>query len=104
DGDPEAWRRWWTNPDARTVYFIGKDNIPFHTVIWPAMLLAHGELNLPYDVPANQYLTMSGTKASKSRGGAVYTPDYLDRYDPDPLRYVLTASMPETSDSDFTWD
>ncbi len=104
DGDPDAWRRWWTNPDARTVYFIGKDNIPFHTVIWPAMLMGHGDLNLPYDVPANQYLMMSGTKASKSRGGALWAPDYLERYDPDPLRYVLTASMPETNDADFTWD
>jgi methionyl-tRNA synthetase len=102
-GDPEAWRRWWTNPEARTVYFMGKDNVPFHTVIWPAMLMGYGELNLPYDVPANQYLLMGGTKASKSRGGALFAPDYLVRHDPDPLRYVLAASMPETSDSEFTW-
>ncbi len=102
-GNPEGWRAWWTDPAARTVYFIGKDNVPFHTVIWPAMLMSDGGLNLPSDVPANQYLTMSGSKASKSRGGVVWLPDYLARYDPDPLRYALAASMPETSDADFTW-
>ena len=104
-GDPEAWRDWWTADPrtSRTYHFIGKDNIPFHTVIWPAMILGHGELNLPYDVPANQYLTMGGTKASKSRGGAIWLPDYLERFDPDALRYMLTANAPETSDSDFTW-
>jgi methionyl-tRNA synthetase len=101
--DPEAWRRWWEDPQARTVYFIGKDNVPFHTVIWPAMLMGYGELNLPSDVPANQYLTMSGAKASSSRNWALWMPDYLERYEPDPLRYALTATMPETSDSDFTW-
>ena len=103
NGTPEAWRDWWTDPNARTVYFIGKDNVPFHTVIWPAMLMADGGLNLPSDVPANQYVTMSGSKASKSRGGVVWLPDYLERYDPDPFRYALTASMPETNDTDFTW-
>lgn len=102
-GNAEAWRDWWLDRAARTVYFIGKDNIPFHTVIWPSMLMGYGDLNLPYDVPANQYLTMGGTKASKSRGGVLWLPDYLERYDPDPLRYMLTASAPETSDSDFTW-
>ena len=102
-GNPEGWHAWWTDPAARTVYFIGKDNVPFHTVIWPAMLMSDGTLNLPTDVPANQYLTMSGSKASKSRGGVVWLPDYLERYDPDPLRYALAAAMPETSDADFTW-
>ncbi|GMU39159.1 MAG: methionine--tRNA ligase [Chloroflexota bacterium] len=102
-GNAEAWRDWWQDPAARSVYFQGKDNIPFHTVIWPAMLMGYGDLNLPYDVPANQYLTMGGTKASKSRGGVVWMPDYLERHDPDPLRYLLTASAPETSDADFSW-
>ncbi|MDP2328652.1 MAG: methionine--tRNA ligase [Dehalococcoidia bacterium] len=102
-GNAEDWRAWWEGDTAKTVYFIGKDNIPFHTVIWPAMLMGFGGLNLPYDVPANQYLTMSGAKASKSRGGVVWMPDYLERYDPDPLRYLLTASAPETSDADFSW-
>ena len=102
-GDAEAWRDWWTSDTSKTYHFIGKDNIPFHTVIWPAMILGHGDLNLPYDVPANQYLTMGGTKASKSRGGVIWLPEYLERYDPDPLRYMMTANAPETSDSDFTW-
>ncbi len=103
-GDPEAWKAWWEDPEARTVYFQGKDNIPFHTVIWPAMLMGYEGLNLPYDVPANQYVTISGSKASTSGNWAVWMPDYLDRHDPDPLRYVLTALMPETSDTDFSWE
>ncbi len=102
-GNAEAWRDFWTSDTSRTYHFIGKDNIPFHTVIWPSMILGHGDLNLPYDVPANQYLTMGGTKASKSRGGVIWLPEYLERYDPDPLRYMMTANAPETSDSDFTW-
>ncbi len=102
-GDPEAWKAFWLDPSCRTIYFQGKDNVPFHTMIWPAMLLGYGDLNLPYDVPANQYVTISGSKASSSRNWAIWMPDYLDRHDPDPLRYVLTAVMPETSDSDFTW-
>jgi len=102
-GEPEAWREFWQDEAARAYYFIGKDNIPFHTLIWPAMLIGHGGLNLPYDVPANQYLTVRGAKASTSRNLAVWVPDYLSRYDPDALRYHLSATMPETSDSDFTW-
>lgn len=103
-GDPELWKAWWEDPAARTVYFQGKDNIPFHTLIWPAMLMGYEGLNLPYDVPANQYVTISGSKASTSGNWAVWMPDYLDRHDPDPLRYVLTALMPETSDTDFSWE
>jgi methionyl-tRNA synthetase len=108
-GNAEDWRRWWEtalhgeDASAKALYFIGKDNVPFHTVIWPAILMGYGGLDLPYDVPANQYVTMSGSKASKSRGGVVWAPDALDRYDPDPFRYYLTASAPETSDTDFTW-
>ena len=102
-GQPDAWEAWWKDPAARTVYFQGKDNVPFHTTIWPSMLLGYGGLNLPYDVPANQYVTISGSKASSSRNWAIWMPDYLDRHDPDPLRYGLTAMMPETSDTDFTW-
>ena len=101
--DPEAWREFWQDPDCRSYYFLGKDNIPFHTIIWPSMLMGYGGLNLPYDVPASQYLTMRGSKASTSRGWAVWLPDFLSRYDPDPLRYCLSATMPETSDTDFTW-
>ena len=107
-GDPEAWRAFWQDPECRHYYFIGKDNIPFHTLIWPAQLMGYSQgkrepFNLPYDVPANQYQTIRGSKASTSRRMAIWVPDYLSRYDPDPLRYHLAATMPETSDSDFTW-
>ncbi|MBI2916442.1 MAG: methionine--tRNA ligase [Chloroflexi bacterium] len=101
-GDPEAWRQFW-EPPARSYYFIGKDNIPFHTLIWPAMLMAYGGLALPHDVPANEFLTLEGRQFSTSRNWAIWLPDYLNRYDPDPLRYYLSAGMPETSDADFTW-
>ena len=102
NGQPDRWKDFWRD-DCRAYYFIGKDNIPFHTVIWPAMLLGYGELNLPHDVPANEFGTLMGQKISTSRNWAVWLPDYLDRYDPDPLRYMLVADMPETSDSDFSW-
>ncbi|MDP6606330.1 MAG: methionine--tRNA ligase, partial [Dehalococcoidia bacterium] len=102
--DSDGWEAFWKDPEAKTVYFQGKDNITFHTMIWPAMLMGYEGLNLPYDVPANQYLTMGQRKASSSRNWAVWMPDYLDRHDPDPLRYTLTAIMPESSDSDFTWE
>jgi len=101
-GDPEAWREFW-EPGARSYYFIGKDNIPFHTLIWPAMLMAHGGLLLPYDVPANEFLTLEGRQLSTSRNWAVWLPDYLERYEADPLRYCLSIGMPETSDADFSW-
>ncbi len=106
-GDPEAWRRFWDterSPGARTYYFIGKDNIPFHTIIWPAMLHGYGGLHLPYDVPANEYLVMKGLKFSKSHNRIIGINDVLDRYQPDAWRYALTAMAPETSDSDFTWE
>jgi len=101
-GDPEKWRRFWQE-EAKCYYFIGKDNIAYHTIIWPAMLMAYGDLNLPFDVPANEFLTMEGGKFSTSRNWAVWLPDYLSRYDPDPLRYMLSINMPETSDTDFSW-
>ncbi len=102
DGDAEKWRRFWQE-DARSYYFVGKDNIPFHTIIWPAMLMGYGGLNIPYDIPANEFLTIEGKKLSTSRGWAVWLPDYLSRYDPDPLRYLLSVNMPETGDADFSW-
>ncbi|MFH1381790.1 MAG: methionine--tRNA ligase [Chloroflexota bacterium] len=101
-GDSEKWRAFWQG-DVKNYYFIGKDNIVFHTVIWPAMLMGYGDLNLPYDVPANEFLTFESQKGSKSRNWAVWVPDYLSRYDPDPLRYLLSINMPETSDTDFSW-
>lgn len=101
-GDPEAWRAWWEDPDAGTYYFIGKDNIPFHTMIWPAILMGYGGLNLPTDVPANQYVTFKGEKASKSQGVGQPVLTYLERYQPDAIRYALAANLPENSDTDFT--
>lgn len=106
-GKPEAWREWWdakTSPDARSYYFIGKDNITFHTIHWPGYLIAKGGLNLPYDVPANEYLNSYGRKFSKSRGTSITVLDVLQRYQPDAWRYTLTALAPETGDVDFTWD
>ena len=101
-GDPEKWRRFWQG-DAKSYYFLGKDNTVFHTMNWPAELLGYGGLNLPYDVPANEFLTIEGRKISTSRNWAVWVPDFLSRYDPDPLRYILSINMPETSDTDFSW-
>ncbi|RME74941.1 MAG: methionine--tRNA ligase [Chloroflexi bacterium] len=113
-GRPEQWKDWWYDPAAKTYYFIGKDNIPFHTVIWPAELIATGrrlyeddpakQLNLPYDVPANEYLNMEGKKLSTSRNWAIWAPDLLERYDPDPIRFYLTVIAPETRDTDFTFE
>lgn len=102
-GNPDLWKEWWTGPN-HTYYFIGKDNTFFHTIIWPAMLLGQGGLNLPYDVPANEYLTLENAKVSTSRNWAIWVPEFLQRYDPDPLRYMLAANMPETRDADFTWE
>jgi len=111
---PEAWKEWWYNPAAKTYYFIGKDNIPFHTVIWPAELMALKQrlyeddptktLNLPYDVPSNEYLNMEGEKLSTSRNWAIWAPDLLSRFDPDAVRFYLTAIAPESRDTDFTFE
>jgi methionyl-tRNA synthetase len=102
-GTPEAWREWWQNPGARGYYFMGKDNITFHTVMWPAILLGAGDLELPYDVVSSEFLTMEGRQFSTSRGHVILVRDFLSRYDPDPLRYYLTIAGPETHDTDFTW-
>ena len=114
-GRSEAWREWWTNPKARQLYFIGKDNIFFHTSQWPAELMGVGSafmelfageeapLTLPYDVPANQFMNLEGQKISGSRNWAVWGRDALTRFDPDALRYYLTVNMPEARDSDWDW-
>ncbi len=101
-GDPEAWRRWWENPDARSYYFIGKDNVPFHAVFWPAQLMGAGDLQLPTDVPANQYVTFRGGKASASRGIGLTITEGLERFEPDALRFALAASLPEQSDTEIS--
>ena len=98
------WKEWWQNPDSKHFYFQGKDNIPFHTIILPAILMGSGEYNLPYDVVANEYLNFSGKQFSKSKNWAVWVSDFLKKYDSEALRYYLSSIMPESSDSDFTWD
>ena len=111
-GEPEAWKDWWYQPEAKTLYFIGKDNIPFHAVIWPAELMGverlyeedeTKKLNLPYDVPANEFMNLEARKISGSRNWAVWMDEALDRYDPDALRYYLTVAMPESRDTDWLW-
>lgn len=110
--DPEAWKDWWYNPDARIYNFIGKDNIPFHTVIWQAELMGvdriyeedeSKHLNLPYDIPSNEFMNIEGQAFSKSRNWAVWLPDILTRYDPDAIRFYVASAMPESRDSDFSW-
>ncbi len=101
-GDPEAWRNWWEDPAAESYYFVGKDNIPFHTVIWPAMLMGYGGLNLPTDVPANQYITFKGAKASKSKGVGRSIGWYAERLEPDALRYAIASVLPEQNDTDLS--
>lgn len=116
-GDPEAWRKWWNDPEALSYYFMGKDNIVFHSQIWPAELLAYngqgekggeagafGTLNLPTEVVSSEFLTMEGKKFASSRGIVIYVRDMLARYQPDALRYFISAAGPETSDADFTWE
>ena len=115
-GDPDAWRAWWNEPDAEAYYFMGKDNIVFHSEIWPAMLLGYsglgarggqpgplGTLNLPTEVVSSEYLTMEGRKFSSSRAVVIYVRDFLERYDVDALRYYVAVAGPETQDTDFTW-
>jgi methionyl-tRNA synthetase len=114
--DPDAWRAWWTDPSAESYYFMGKDNVTFHSVIWPSILLGYngegsrggapgelGKLSLPTEVVSSEYLTMEGRKFSSSRNVVIYVRDFLSRYSPDSLRYYLSAAGPETNDTDFTW-
>ncbi len=105
-GKPDYWEAFWKDPEAKHYYFIGKDNIPFHSIIWPAILMGEGGLDLPYDIPANEYLMINGGKLSKSRsnGGAIDIPSVLSRYDADSIRFYLSINMPDTHDTEFTWD
>jgi methionyl-tRNA synthetase len=102
-GEPDAWKDWWQSPDSTHYYVMGKDNITFHTVLWPAILMGAGELHLPDEIVASEFLHMEGKKFSTSRGQVIYVRDMLDRYDPDPLRYYLMIAGPENQDTDFTW-
>src|SRR4051794_39889011 len=115
-GDPDAWRRYWQDEDATGYYFMGKDNIVFHSVIWPSILLGYdgegdrggepgtlGRLELPTEVVSSEYLTMEGRKFSSSRRVVIYVRDFLERYDADALRYFIAVAGPESQDTDFTW-
>jgi methionyl-tRNA synthetase len=116
-GQPDAWREWWTELSAKAFYFIGKDNIFFHAAWWPAQLMGVGNefveiftgevgvpLNLPYDVPANQFMNLERDKISGSRNWAIWGLDFLSRYDADALRFYLSINMPEQRDSEWDWD
>ncbi|MCS4489999.1 MULTISPECIES: methionine--tRNA ligase [unclassified Corynebacterium] len=116
-GDKDAWQKWWTNPQALSYYFMGKDNITFHSQIWPAELLGYqgsgakggqehhyGHLNLPTEVVSSEFLTMSGSKFSSSKGVVIYVKDFLREFGPDALRYFIAVAGPENNDTDFTWD
>jgi methionyl-tRNA synthetase len=101
---PDLWKEWWINPMAKHYYFLAKDNIPFHSIIWPSILIGYNpEYNLPYDIPANEYLCLSGEQFSKSRCVAIWAPDILKVFDPDAIRYYLSINMPENKDSNWAW-
>ncbi|WP_044281177.1 methionine--tRNA ligase [Caldithrix abyssi] len=102
-GNPELWKTYWQDEKTRLVHFIGKDNIVFHCLIFPAMLMAHGDFVLPDNVPANEFLNLEGNKLSTSRNYAVWLEDYLQKFEPDSLRYVLASILPENRDADFSW-
>jgi len=102
-GKPDLWKDYWFDKETKLVHFIGKDNIVFHALIWPAMLMAYGDYVLPSDIPANQFLNLEGDKFSTSKDYAIWLPDYLKEFGPDPLRYALTRNAPESRDTDFTW-
>ena len=104
NGNEKEWEEWWNNESAETYYFIGKDNVPFHAVIWPSILLAYEGLNLPTNVPANQYILVKGEKASASRGVGKTLQEYLDEWNPDALRYALASALPEQSDTEISED
>jgi len=104
-GEPDRWKEWWNDAGARHYYFIGKDNIVFHTLIWPAILMGYDEaLTLPHDIPATQYLLISGERMSTGRGRGAWLPELLEHFDPDQVRYYATATMPEMKDTEFTWE
>ncbi|MGL5406543.1 MAG: methionine--tRNA ligase [Propionibacteriaceae bacterium] len=116
-GNPEAWKQWWHNPEALSYYFMGKDNITFHSVIWPSILLGQngagdrggnkgpfGQLQMPAEIVSSEFLTMSGSKVSSSRGANIYVGQFLAEFGPDALRYFIAVAGPENQDTDFTWE
>ncbi len=102
-GDPERWRHYWQDEATKLVHFIGKDNIVFHAIVWPAVLMAQDHYILPFDIPANEFLNIEGRKISTSKNYAIWVREYLEKFPPDPMRYVIASTMPENKDSDFSW-
>ncbi|MDX1741628.1 MAG: methionine--tRNA ligase, partial [Rhodothermales bacterium] len=102
-GEPDRWKAYWQDEETTLIHFIGKDNIVFHCLMFPAMLMAHGDYVLPENVPANEFLNLEGRKISTSRNWAVWLHEYLQHFEPDLLRYVLASTLPETKDADFSW-
>ena len=103
-GKPEIWKDYWLKPSTKLIHFIGKDNIPFHAIIWPAILMGQDiEYSLPYDIPANEYLTLEGEKISTSRNWAIWVEDFVKDFDSDLLRFTLASNAPESKDADFSW-
>jgi methionyl-tRNA synthetase len=102
-GEKNKWKNYWKNSDTRLIHFIGKDNIVFHGIIWPAIIMGTGEFTLPDEIPANEYLNLEGRQISTSRNWAIWLHEYLDYFEPDFLRYYLCSIMPETRDSEFKW-
>jgi methionyl-tRNA synthetase len=104
-GNPDKWEYWWKDPKAKHYYFLAKDNIPFHSIIWPSMLMGYdNRLELAYDIPANEYLRLKGEQFSKSRGIAVWVPDVVEKLDVDSVRYYLSINMPENKDTNWLWE
>jgi len=101
--EPEKWKDYWQNENSKLIHFIGKDNIVFHSIIFPAMLMAHGGFVLPENVPANEFMNIGGEKFSKSKGNGILIKDIVKRYDPDVIRYSIASNLPENKDSEFTW-
>lgn len=103
-GQPEKWKEYWLNPDCELVHFIGKDNIVFHAMVWPSVLMGYGEYTLPTDIPANEFLNIDGEKISTSRNYAIWLHEYLQEFPADYLRFYLNAIAPEKADANFTWE
>ncbi len=103
-GDPDRWKEYWLDNTTELIHFIGKDNIVFHAIVWPAMLIAHSDYILPSEIPANEFLNLKGAKFSTSRRRAIWLHEALDTFEPDLLRYALSINLPENKDTDFDWD
>lgn len=103
-GNESKWKEYWQQKDTKLVHFLGKDNIIFHALFFPAMLMAHGDFVLADNVPANEFMNLEGSKQSKSKGHAIYVKDVVQKFNPDSIRYAIASNMPENKDSDFYWE